>query len=258
MATLLAPKDGTRSNKSERGLRIELAAAFRLAAQFGWTELVWNHITARVPDEPDHFLINPLGLRWDEITASNLLKIAHDGEIVAGEGVAPKAGFVIHSAVHDARPDVNACMHTHTNDGIAVSALTDGLQRVCHESLYFHNNVGYLDDEGAAMDVEERVHIARALGANDALILRNHGLLTAGSSIGEAFVLMYWLQRACEIQMKVLASNLPWTPISDEVAERFSTQRANPRDSNETFHPGFYEWPALLRQLDESDSSYRV
>lgn len=241
----------------ERELRVELAAAFRLADQFGWTELVWNHITARVPGEPEHFLINPLGLRWDEITASNLIKVGVDGEIVAGEGVAPKAGFVIHSAVHEARTDVNACMHTHTNDGIAVSALTDGLQPVCHEALYFYNNVGYHDCGGAAMDVDERTQLSRSLGDNGALILRNHGLLTVGKSVGEAFTLMYWLQRACEIQMKVLASNMPWQSIPVEVCEKFARQKTAPRNSGEEFYPGVQEWPALIRQLDESDPSYR-
>lgn len=242
---------------AEWDLRVELAAAFRLADRFGWTELVWNHITARVPGEPEHFLINPIGLRWDEITASRLIKVGVDGRVVAGDSIVPKAGFVIHSAVHEARPDVNACMHTHTNDGIAVSALRDGLQSVCHEALYFYDNVGYHDCEGASMDIDERARLSRDLGDNDALILRNHGLLTVGRSVGEAFTLMYWLQRACEIQMKVLASNMPWQSIPVDVCEKFAKQKAEPRGSSEDFCPGKQEWPALMRQLDAGDLSYR-
>ena len=140
---------------SEQDVRVELAAAFRLAARFGWTELVWNHITARVPEEPSHFLINPLGVRWDEISASTLVKVDIDGNVIEGDGVVPRAGFVIHSAVHDARPDVNASMHTHTNDGIAVSALEDGLQPVCMEAMFFHESVGYHDFEGVSMHVDD-------------------------------------------------------------------------------------------------------
>ena len=196
-------------------------------------------------------------MRWDEITASNLIKVGIDGEVIAGAGMVPKAGFVIHSAVHEARPDVNACMHTHTNDGIAVSALTNGLQLVCHEALYFYNNIGYHNDEGAAMDVVERSRLSQSLGDNAALILRNHGLLTVGNSVGEAFTLMYWLQRACEIQMKVLASNMPWQPIVADVCAKFARQKTEPRDPSEAFLPGFHEWPALVRQLDERDRSYR-
>jgi ribulose-5-phosphate 4-epimerase/fuculose-1-phosphate aldolase len=242
---------------AEWELRVELAAAFRLADQFGWTELVWNHITARVPEEPEHFLINPLGLRWDEISASKLIKVGLDGEVITGEGIAPKAGFVIHSAVHEARPDVNACMHTHTTDGIALSALTDGLQPVCHEALYFYDNVGYHSDEGAAMDVDVRTRLSEDLGNHGALILRNHGLLTVGISVGEAFTMMYWLQRACEIQMKIMASQAPWQAIAADVCARFAKQKSEPRDQAEEFHPGVWEWPALMRQLDERDRSYR-
>ena len=170
---------------------------------------------------------------------------------------APKAGFVIHSAVHEARPDVNACMHTHTNDGIAVSALDQGLQSICHEALYFHDNIGYHEDVGAAMDIDQRAVLGKQLGNNAALVLRNHGLLTVGQSIGEAFTLMYWLQRACEIQMKVLASNLPWRAIPVEVCERFTRQKRNPRHPNEEFRPGVHEWPALLRLLNTENNAYR-
>ena len=242
---------------SEQEVRADLAAAFRLGARFGWTELVWNHITARVPEEPSHFLINPLGLRWDEISASTLVKVDIDGNVVEGDGVVPRAGFVIHSAVHDARSDVNACMHVHTNDGIAVSALEEGLQPICMEAMFFHDHVSYHDFEGVSMHVDERERIAASLGSNRALILRNHGLLTAGGSVGETFVSMYFLQRACEIQMKVLASNAPWRPIPPEVCELYSEQESQPPDDSQDYRPGVQEWPALLRLLDGTDASYR-
>ena len=254
-STSITPRETPHTKEWQ--LRIELAAAFQLAHRFGWTELVWNHISARVPGEPDHFLINPIGLRWDEITASKLIKIDNKGELLTGDGIAPKAGFVIHSAIHEARPDVNACMHTHTNDGIAVSALDQGLQSICHEALYFHDNIGYHEDVGAAMDIDQRTVLGEQLGNNAALVLRNHGLLTVGQSVGEAFTLMYWLQRACEIQMKVLASNLPWRAIPVEVCERFTRQKRNPRHPNEEFRPGVHEWPALLRLLNTESNAYR-
>ena len=245
------------ATSSEQEVRGDLAAAFRLADRFGWTELVWNHITARVPDEPEHFLINPLGMRWDDIKASSLLKVDVDGNVIEGDGFVPKAGFVIHSAVHDARPDVNACMHTYTNDGIAVSALKEGLQPVCMEGLFFHNNIGYHGFEGISLEVDERERIAASLADNKALILRNHGLLTAGASVGEAFVLMYFLQRACEIQMKVLSSNVEWQTIPAEIGDLTVKQEARARDITEDFRPGLHEWPALLRLLDDTDPSYR-
>lgn len=249
--------DPHRVSDSERDQRVELAAAFRLAERFGWTELVWNHITARVPDEPAHFLINPMGIRWDEITASNLIKVDIDGNVVDGEGVVPIAGYVIHSAVHDARPDVNACMHTHTNDGIAVSALTEGLAPICMEALFFHDNIGYHGFEGVSVNIDERDRIAHSLAHNQALILRNHGLLTVGETIGEMFVLMYFLQRACEIQMKVMASNRPWQTVPDEIRQAYRRQTGQSNDPTTDFRPGVNEWPALKRLLDDTDPSYR-
>ena len=246
-----------RVSSAEREQRIELAAAFRLADRFGWSEIVWNHITARVPGEPQHFLINPMGMRYDEISASTLIKVDTDGDVVEGDGVVPRAGFVIHSAVHEARPDVHACMHTHTNDGIAVSALSEGLQPVCMEALNFHDNIGYHGFEGVSVAMDERDRIANSLGNYHALILRNHGLLTVGETIGEMFTLMYFLQRACEIQMKVMASNRPWQTIPDEIGESYVRQTRAPSDASAQFRPGVNEWPALKRLLDDSDPSYR-
>lgn len=242
---------------AERRVRCELAAAFRLADRFGWSQIVWNHITARVPGAEEHFLINPMGLRWDEMTASRLVKVDIEGNVIAGEGLVPKAGFVIHSAIHAARPDVQCAMHIHSNDGVAVSALRDGLQPICMEALFFHDNLGYHGFEGVTMDTDERGRIAASLGSHDALILRNHGLATVGRSVGEAFTRMYWLQRACEIQMKVLASQAPWEPVPPEVCALYARQENEPRSAEEDFTPGKHEWPALLRLLDRDDPGYR-
>ena len=246
-------------SEAEHALRVDLAAAFRLADRFGWSQLVWNHITARCPDNHDHFLINPMGVRWDEMTASLLVKVDIAGntiQVIDGEGLVPKPGFVIHSGVFEARSDINAIVHTHTNDGVAVSALKDGLQPICMEGLFFYNSMGFHPFEGTSMDNDERSRLAKSLGNNKAMIMQNHGPLTVGSSVGEAFVLMYWLQRACEIQMKVLASNAEWTRVPAETAEHYSRQESDPRDITEDFRPGVHEWPALKRLLDRDDPGY--
>lgn len=261
MASVVPMKKHSAMSDAEHALRVDLAAAFRLADRFGWSQLVWNHITARCPDNPNHFLINPMGIRWDEMTASLLVKVDVEGntiEVLDGDGLVPKAGFVIHSGVFEARPDVNAIVHTHTNDGVAVSALKDGLQPLCMEALFFYNNMGYHPFEGTSMDNDERTRLAISLGSYKAMIMQNHAPLTVGGSVGEAFVLMYWLQRACEIQMKVLASNMPWTTVPGDVAEHYSKQETEPRDITEDFRPGVHEWPALKRLLDRDDPSYMV
>lgn len=252
--------DTRKISDAERALRCDLAAAFRLADRFGWSQLVWNHITARCPDNPDHFLINPMGVRWDEMTASLLVKVDVEGNIIQlidGEGLVPKAGFVIHSGIFEARPEVNAVMHTHTNDGVAVAALEDGLQPICMEGLFFYKNMGFHSFEGTSMDTDERTRLAKSLGNHRAMIMQNHGLVTVGKSVPEAFVLMYWLERACSIQMKVLASNLPWTKVPEGVAEHYTNQEDEPRDITEDFRPGVHEWPALVRMLDREDPSYK-
>ena len=249
-----------RVSDAEHALRCDLAAAFRLADRFGWSQLVWNHITARCPDNPNHFLINPMGVRWDEMTASLLVQVDVGGntvQVLEGEGLVPKAGFVIHSGIFEARPEINAIMHTHTDDGVAVSALKDGLQPLCMEGLYFYKKMGFHPFEGTSMDTDERTRLARSLGSNRAMIMQNHGLVTVGTSVPEAFVLMYWLERACTIQIKVLASNLPWNEVPAAVADHYTHQEVEPRDITEDFRPGVHEWPALLRLLDRDDPSFR-
>lgn len=234
----------------EQQTRIQLAACYRLIAQFGMTDLVYTHISARVPDEPEHFLINPYGMLFHEITASSLAKITHDGDLVE-ESHYPvnKAGFVIHSAIHMARPDVNCVLHTHTRAGIAISCMEPGLLPISQHAMLFHNRIAYHEYEGIAFDLEERERFVADLGEQRAMILRNHGLLTAGRSMPEAFELMYYLEVACKVQVDVMASRAEIHMPPQEVAERAAGQYESPL--------GMRSWPALLRLLDARDPGYR-
>ena len=245
-----------RVSDAEWNARVELAAAYRLAVMHGWaTTLIYNHISARVPSGPgeEHFLLNPFGLRYDEVTASNLVKIDIEGNILDD---APyeinEAGYVIHSAIHAARPDVNCVIHTHTEAGMAISCLEEGLMFVNQDALQFYDNVGYHDFAGIACDLEERKHLVADLGSNFALILRNHGLLTVGRTVGEAYTLMYFLEKVCAAQLSLMAAGGRIHRLTEEVCKytagqfNLSVTRAGDR-----------EWPALVRQIDAIDPSYR-
>jgi ribulose-5-phosphate 4-epimerase/fuculose-1-phosphate aldolase len=237
----------------ERETRIALAACYRLIAHFGMDDLVFTHISARVPGKPEHFLINPYGLMFNEITASSLVKIDDNGNIVEdnGHGV-NQAGFVIHSAVHRARPDVNCVLHTHTRAGVAVSCLADGLLHINQHSAMFYNRLAYHDYEGIALDLDERTRLTRDLGDKYAMVLRNHGLLTAGRTVPEAFALMYYLDLCCRVQIDLMASGGKLARLSDNVLQHTSEQFAN-----SPLPCGEREWPALLRLLDAKDPGYR-
>jgi ribulose-5-phosphate 4-epimerase/fuculose-1-phosphate aldolase len=216
-------------------------------------DLVQTHITVRLPDRPDHFLINPFGLLFSEITASSLLVINADGDVVSNAGSALNmAGFVIHSAIHQARPDVQCVMHTHTEAGIAVSALKDGLLPLSQWALVFHDRLGYHGYEGVALELGERERLAADLGFHHAMVLRNHGLLTAGRSVAHAFYLMYYLDRACRVQVQCLATGrapvLPDEAIREKAALQFW---------DDPVPMGDREWPALVRELDRIDPGYR-
>ena len=243
-----------RVTAEEWDTRVNLAACYRLAAHFRMTDLIYTHISARVPGPEHHFLINAFGLLWDEITASNLVKVTLDGEIAddpAGHGI-NRAGYVIHSAVHRARPDVECVMHTHTCAGIAVSAQEHGLLPLSQHAMRFTGAIGYHDYEGLALELDEQARLVRDLGAHKAMILRNHGLLTCGSSIAEAFDLMYYLERACQIQVSAMGGEarlrMPGAAVAEKVAVQF---RNLPYKARQT------EWKALLRMLDGSDPSYQ-
>lgn len=181
----------------ERQIRIELAAAYRLCALFGWDDLIYTHISARVPGPEHHFLVNALGLSFDEITASNLLKIDLDGNLIGSSMHRPNAaGFVIHGGIHSVRDDAGAIMHLHTEAGMALSTLKDGLLPLTQHAMRFYGRIGYHDYEGIALSTEERQRIIADLGENAALIFRNHGTLTVGKTVGHAFIEMFYLEKA--------------------------------------------------------------
>jgi ribulose-5-phosphate 4-epimerase/fuculose-1-phosphate aldolase len=235
--------------------RMELAACYRLAAHYRMTDLIYTHITARVPGEEGAFLINPYGLRWEEITASSLVKIDVDGNKLGDSPhrVNP-AGFTIHSAVHRARHDAAWVMHTHTRAGVAVASLAEGLLPLNQIALQFYGRVGYHDFEGIALDLEERGRIVADLGGHPALILRNHGLLTVGQSAAQMFSNMFYLDRACEIQVATLSMGRPLKDVPQDVATRVTRQY-----DQMAFDDGdlLLEWDAQLRLLDSIDTSYR-
>ncbi len=249
MSTVVALKT---DHRTERDARIDLAACYRLIAHFGMDDLIYTHISVRVPNEAGHFLINPYGMMFHEITASSLVKIDYDGNVVepAEHGV-NYAGFVIHSAIHAARPDVNCVLHTHTRAGVAVSCLKEGLLSLNQFSAAYYNRVGYHDYEGVATNLDERQRLVRDLGDKRVLILRNHGLLTAGRTVPEAFQLMYYLEQSCRVQIDLMGSGGSINALSAEVSEHTAKQ-------SESFeNPGERTWTALLRLLDSKDPSYR-
>jgi ribulose-5-phosphate 4-epimerase/fuculose-1-phosphate aldolase len=235
--------------------RVDLAACYRLVAMFGMSDLIYNHITARIPGTPDHILINPYGLMYEEITASCLVKIDLDGRILdSGDRDAQinQAGYVIHSAVHAARHDVQCVIHTHTRAGSAVSAMKCGLLPITQTSMRFAH-IAYHEYESVAIELDERARLVRDLGGHNAMILRNHGLLAAGASVAQAFNLMYWLEMACRIQVDAMASgtelSMPSKSIIERTYELYQPQVRRPF--------GEMEWPAMLRLLDRRDRSYR-
>jgi ribulose-5-phosphate 4-epimerase/fuculose-1-phosphate aldolase len=244
-----------RVSEEEWSVRVDLAACYRLAAHFAMTDLIYTHISARVPGPEHHFLINAFGLMWDEITASTLVKVTLDGDVVedlSGGGI-NRAGYVIHSAVHRARPDVACVMHTHTQAGIAVSAQDEGLLPISQHAMRFWNAIGYHDYEGLALETDEQARLVRDLGRHKAMILRNHGLLVCGESIAQAFDLMYYLERACRIQVTAMAGGAKLRRPSAEVAEKTARQFSGlPYKAKKT------EWKALLRMLDKTDPSYKT
>lgn len=238
---------------AERAVREDLAAAYRLVAHFGMDDSIYTHISARVPDTTDQFLINPYGLLFRDITASSLVKIDLEGRIVepTDHDVNP-AGFTIHSAVHAARHDASCVLHTHTVAGVAVSSLAGGLQPCNQWALQFYDRVAYHDFEGIALDHDERARLVADLGPSKrALILRNHGLVTLGRTVAEAFILMHNLERACKVQLAIQASGQPVRPVPPEVCERTARQYES-GDSNRQrgqADPHAREWRAMLQRL---------
>jgi ribulose-5-phosphate 4-epimerase/fuculose-1-phosphate aldolase len=238
---------------AERALRLDLAAAYRLAALQGWDDLIYTHITARVPGEANAFLINPFGYRFAEITASNLVKISLAGEIHGDtESEVNAIGSQIHATVHAARHDAHCVMHLHNVNAIAVSAQRDGLLPISQHAMRFHGQVGYHEYEGLTLTEPEGRRMLTSLAGHPALFLRNHGALVCGRTVAEAYVLMDTLDKACAIQLKAQAGGAALVTPSAEVLARTAQQLVSD-DAPE----GGREWPALLRLLDQTDPSYR-
>jgi len=245
MSAVLSPRPSP-----EQALRAQLAAAYRVADHLGWSELIYTHISARIPGPEHHFLINPYGLRFDEVTASSLVKIDVDGNPVGkNDFPANKAGFIIHSAIHMARPDAMCVWHMHTLAGMAVAGQDEGLLPVHMYSHNFWNRVSYHDFEGPSMRLDERARLVASFGKeHQALILRNHGLLTIGKTIPEAFIRFWRLNRACEIQLAAQAAKLrlPSPAVCEAsfaMGEEFLTDQAD---------LGQLEFESLVRKLDDS------
>ncbi len=243
-----------RVSAAEWTTRVNLAACYRLAAHFRMTDVIFTHISARVPESDGHFLINAYGLLFDEITATSLVKVNLEGDViedVTGLGINP-AGYVIHSAIHGARHDIGCVMHTHTSAGLAVAAQKQGLLPLTQHAMRFWDRLAYHDYEGVALDMDEQQRLIRDLGAHKAMILRNHGLLTCGATVREAWDLMYYLERACQAQVAAMAGGAELVIPAPEVAERVARVFLNPsRPATER------DWPALLRLLDRIDPSYK-
>jgi len=238
-------------NEEEWQNRIELAACYHLADHFGWSDIIWNHITAKTLKNKNTFLINRFGLRYDEITASNLLEIDLDGNVINGEGEINFTGFVIHGAIHDVKQNINCVIHTHSRAGLAISCLKMGLEPIIQDAAMFHNRVSYHDWEGMSTNIAECKRISKSLGNNKVMILRNHGLLTCGESIGEAFILMYYLERACKNQLDTYSMGLELSKPSSNLLEYAAGQYQDPM-----FKTGKNEWLALIRLLDKKNSIY--
>lgn len=242
-------------DQTEWQLRQDLAACYRIFDHLGWVEMIYNHITVRIPGPEHHFLINPFGLMYREVTASNLVKIDLEGRIIGASAwpVNP-AGFVIHGAIHAAIPEAHCVMHTHTTAGMAVACKRHGLSLTNFYAAQLYGQIAYHDFEGITVNLEERQRLIANLGSRRQMILRNHGLLTWGETIPEAFVRMWTLQRACEIQMaseSMRGEDIPIPPAAAEQATRVSLQ-FDPR-----FGAGRDVFEALRRQVEARDPSYR-
>jgi ribulose-5-phosphate 4-epimerase/fuculose-1-phosphate aldolase len=239
---------------SEWEARVNLAATYRLTALFGWDDLVFTHISARVPGPEHHFLINPYGMMFDEITASSLVKVDLDGRKIADSPYDTNpAGFTIHSAVHAAREDAHCVMHTHSVNGVAVSAQEAGLLPLSQQSLGVLASLGYHDYEGIALNEAEKPRLVQDLGSNAYLMLRNHGLLTVGATPADAFVAMYFFEAACMIQVRAQAGGGKLNPIAQPILDGIKEQIGL---VTRGVTPGALVWPGLLRRLDRRSPGY--
>ena len=261
MDTIEAPLAEKPHNISpeEWKVRVDLAACYRLLAHFGWDDLILTHNSARVPGTTDQILINPMGLMFNEITASNLLKVDLDGNLIEPSEYQPiYAGIVIHGAIYHARPDVQCVIHTHTEADIAVGALEEGLLPLSQWAMRFYNRLSYHDYEGVSLDMDERERLQRSIGNHQVLVLRNHGLLATGRDVAEAFSLTYHFERSAEAQLKIQAAVASGAKMVVPAPDTCERQAALFSGNGEMARlAGQREWPALLRLADRLDPSYR-
>src|SRR6267143_18532 len=254
MSSVVPTKSSIQVSDEEWRARVDLAAAYRLVALYGWDDLIFTHISSRVPDSEHHFLLNPYGMMFEEVTASSLVKIDLAGnKVTESPYFINPAGFTIHSAVQAAREDALCVMHLHTDYGIAVSAQKNGLLPISQQSLFALSSLAYHDYEGLALNDEEKPRLVSDLGNKNYMILRNHGLLTLGPSAAEAFLSMFILERACRIQILAQSGGAELVHIADPILDRVAMQL-----KVVTMGQGAeLAWPGLLRKLDRIDSSYR-
>ena len=251
--------------QGERELRVDTAAAYRVLAMLGMDDLLATHISTRLPGEPMRFLTNPYGLLFEEITASSLVALDLEGNVVGESKTKPNPyGYVIHAAVQRARPDAKCVIHTHTHPGMAVAAMADGLQMLNQLSMMFHNRVAYYDyeelnvalaeEDALKGDQGEQERLAAALGSHNVMIMRNHGVIVVGETMSEAFYRLYYFEKACEIQMNTLPCNVKMVIPSPEVCEEVALMETkDPRNPP----PHVWAWEAMLRKLDRTDPSFR-
>jgi ribulose-5-phosphate 4-epimerase/fuculose-1-phosphate aldolase len=236
-------------------IRIDLAACYRLVSLYEWDDGILNHISARIPGKEDHFLLNPFGLLFEEVTASNLVKIDTDGNKVApSPHPINRAGFVIHSAIHMARPDIGCVIHLHSRDGVAVSAMRDGILPLDQASISIQDDIAYHDFEGLPLDLNERQRLERDLGTKSRMILRNHGTLAVGSTVGETFMKMYTLERACTVQVRALSAG---DRLNTAFPRAIEATKAGVTDASFMANYRNMAWAAFRRKLDRIDPSYR-
>lgn len=256
MATQIKPTTDVRSavGEAEWALRVDLACAYRLVAHYGWDDLIFTHLSVRVPGPAHHFLINPYNLMFDEITASSLVKIDVNGHAVMETPyLTNPAGFTIHSAIHMGRDDAQAVMHLHTPMGQAVSAMADGLMPLTQTAMLVRREVAYHHYEGVALDLEERARLVADLGTKNAMILRNHGTLAVGETVGEAFIRLYFLERACEAQIHALSGGVA---LVNHPPEGTPEKTAEQGAAGLKMLGNLLAWPALRRRMDRLDPGY--
>ena len=238
------------ASAEEWEVRVDLAAMFRLTHLFGWDDTVWNHITARAPGTEHTFFMHRFGLLYEEVTASNLIKVDEHGKVLEGPRDVNTAGFVIHSAIHLHHPNHKFVFHAHPPVALAATAFKDGIPYLVQDSAMLVGEIGYHAWEGLSIDLDERFRIAENLGDKKCLVMRNHGFLTVGETAGEAFMNMYYLIRMCRVALLAQGSGLPLDPAASSLWKLSKEQYGG-------FPPGKFEWPALLRRCDRLDPSYK-